>query len=68
MEEPIITHTPPDKTPEKAPVRGDGYTREQVEIVAPLVPKKKKVSHLKRNFKKPTPSVLTVLTHYAYTK
>jgi len=50
MEEPIITHSPPDKPPEKAPVRGVGYMSEQVEIVAPPPPKKKKVSHLKRNF------------------
>jgi len=49
MEEPIITHSPPalEKTPEKAPVRGGGHMREQVDIVAPIPPKKKKVSHLK---------------------
>jgi len=69
MEEPIITHTPPDKTPEKAPMRGGGYMREQVEIVAPPVPKKKKVSYLKRNLKKKTALSINdyVLTHYAYT-
>jgi len=52
MEEPIITHSSPDKTPEMAPVRGGGYMREQVEIVAPPAPKKKKVSHSKRHLKK----------------
>jgi len=41
-----------EKNPEKAPVRGGGYMREQVEIVPPPLPKKKKVSHLKNFYVK----------------